>query len=593
MNTMIQSPLRSFFIALLTILIFTACKDETSVPDDQPFSVTARIPAEPDKLNPLITFQAYSRVVNEQLFQYLLQFDPETLQMVPQLATSRAEVSENTEGPYVGGVAYTFEIRPEARWDDGQPVTAEDVAFSLKALFHPEITPPAIRSYFDAFKHIEIDPDNPKKFTIYSNQTYMLGEAALGGIAVMPAHIYDEAGVLKDIPLSDMSDEAKATELLGSNSALSDFAASFTSTERSHDPALINGSGPYRLAEWESGQFIRLERKQDWWADDAKDKNLTITAYPTELIFKIITDQTTAVNALQAEEVEVAAQVDSRSFVRLQEDTSFTNRFNLFTPLAFQIYYIGFNTRLPKLADPKVRKALAHALDVDNVIENLFGGLAERIVAPFHPSQPYYHSDLPLIDFNFDTSKELLAEAGWEDTNGNGTVDKVIDGQLTELSLSFLTSTSSQFGRDMALFYQEALKNIGVELVIDAKEFGAVRDDFRRLDFEVFAGAWALEPIPDDPKQLWHTENAAPGGSNRMGFGNAETDELIAEIRSTLDPDLRNQMMRRLQEIIFDAQPGIFLFAPQERIVIHKKFDGEATPLRPGFFVNDFQLKKD
>ena len=589
---MIQSPLRSFLLALLVVLAFSACQDEATVSESQPFSVIARIPAEPDKLNPLITFQAYSRVVNEQLFQYLLQFNPKTLQMEPQLAESRATITEITEGPYTGGVAYGFEIRPEARWDDGQPVTAEDVAFSLKALFHPEITPSAIRSYFDSFKDIEIDPDNPKKFTVFSNQKYMLAEAALGGIAVMPAHIYDEAGIMKQFSLQDLSDEAKANELLSANAALSDFAASFTSTERSHDPALIQGSGPYTLAEWQPGQLIRLVRKTNWWGDELKAKNLTLEAYPTELIFKIISDQTTAVNALQAEEIEVAAQVDSRSFVRLQEDTSFTNRFNLFTPLAFQIYYIGFNNRIPKLADPKVRKALAHALDVDNVIENLFGGLAERIVAPFHPSQPYYHNDLPLIEFNYETSKNLLAEAGWEDTNGNGTVDKVINGQRTELSLSFLTSTNSQFGRDMALFYKEALQNIGVELIIDAKEFNNVRDDFRRLNFEVFAGAWALEPLPDDPKQIWDSANGAPGGSNRMGFGNAESDQLIEDIRTTLDEDLRNQMMRRLQEIIYDTQPGIFLFAPQERIIIHKKFDGEATPLRPGFFINDFQLKK-
>lgn len=589
---MIQSPLRSFFIALLSIFSFAACQEDTAVSEDQPFSVTARIPAEPDHLNPLITFQAYSRVVNEQLFQYLLQFDPNTLQMVPQLATGRAVVEELTDGPYAGGVAYSFEIRPEAHWDDGQPITAEDVAFSLKTLFHPEITPPPIRSYFDSFKDIEIDPDNPKKFTIFSSQKYMLGEAALGGIAVLPAHIYDEAGIMKQFSLTDMADGDKANELLASNSALSDFSAAFTATERSHDPALINGSGPYKLVEWQPGQVIRLTRKENWWADAVEDKNPTISAYPTELAFRIMTDQTTTVNALQAEELEVAAQVDSRDFVRLQEDTSFTSRFKLFTPLAFQIYYIGFNNRAPKLADPKVRKALAHALDVDNVIANLFGGLAERIVTPFHPSQPYYHSDLPLIDFNFETSRQLLREAGWSDSNGNGTVDKMINGQLTELSLSYLTSTSSQFGRDMALFYQSALENIGVELVIDAKEFNNMRDDFRRLNFEVYGGAWALEPLPSDPKQIWHTENAAPGGSNRMGFGTTESDQLIEDIRSTLDDDLRNQMMRQLQEMIYDAQPGIFLFAPQERIVIHNKFDAEATPLRPGFFVNDFQLKK-
>lgn len=588
---MIQSPLRSLCFPFLAVLLFSACRQEVAVSEAQDFSVTARIPAEPDQLNPLITYQAYSRVVNEQLFQYLLQFNPETLELNPQLASGRAEIEEITEGLYAGGVAYTFEIRPEAKWDDGRDITAEDVAFSLKTLFHPEVTPSAIRSYFDSFKDLAIDPDNPKKFTVFSNQKYMLAEAALGGIAVMPAHIYDESGVMQQFSLSEMSDGEKATELLASNPALADFAADFTATERSHDPLLISGSGPYRLEEWQPGQLLRLIKKENWWGDQLTNPNPTLTAYPREMIFKIISDQATAVNALQANEIEVAAQVDSRAFVRLREDTAFTNRYNLFTPLAFQIYYLGFNNRIPKLGDPKVRKALAHALDVDNVIKNLFAGLAERIVSPFNPKQPYYHDELPMIDFNLEKSKALLAEAGWEDTNGNGTVDKVINKQLTELSLNFLTSTNSQFGRDLALFYQEALQSIGVELIIDAKEFNAVRDDFRRLNFEIFAGAWAQEPIPDDPKQIWHTDYAVPGGSNRMGFGNTESDRLIEEIRTTLDEDRRNQLMRQFQEMIYEQQPGIFLFAPQERIVIHNKFDAEATALRPGFFLNDFQLK--
>lgn len=592
MNTMIQSPLRSFLIAIFAVLSMAACREDSTVAEDQPFTVTARIPSEPDHLNPMLTFQAYSRVLNEQLFQYLLQFNPYTLRMDPQLAVDRPQIDELEEGPFAGGVAYTFEIRPEAKWDDGQPITAEDVAFSLKALSHPSIGPPAIRSYFDSFKKIEIDPDNPKKFTIFSNQVYLLGEAALGGLSVLPAHIYDKAGVVNGFTLEQISDSENAEKLLEDNPELADFVAGFTATETSHDPALINGSGPYKLEEWQSGQFLRLSLKDNWWGNEVKNPNPTIQAFPSEVIFRIIADQTSTVNALQAEEIEVASQIDSRAFVRLREDTSFTNRFNLFTPLAFQIYYVGFNNRIPKLADPKVRRALAHALDIDNVIANLFGGLAERIVTPFHPTQPYYHTDLPLIDFSYDKSRALLKEAGWEDTNGNGTVDKVINGQLTELSLSFITSTNSQFGRDMALLYKEALENIGVELIIDAKEFNNVRDDLRRLNFEMFASAWGAEPLPDDPKQLWHTENAGPGGSNRMGFGTVESDELIEEIRTTLDDDLRNQMMRRLQEMIYEDQPGIFLFAPQERIAIHKKFDGEATPLRPGFFINDFQLRK-
>lgn len=592
MNISMPALLRSLGLVLLLFALLPACKQDTSPTEDAYYAVRVRIASEPNKLSPLLTFDSYSRMVNEQLFQYLLQFDYETLEMQPHLAQSRPQIEEITEGPYTGGVAYTFEIRPEAHWDDGQPITAEDVVFSLKALFHPGISPAAIRSYFDSFKQVEIDPENPRRFTVYSNRKYILGEAAIGGIAVYPAHIYDTAGVMAAIELQQMTDESAMSQLMDSNADLVSFAEDFTSTSRTHDPAAISGSGPYRVAEWQTGQQVRLVRKTDWWADDAKRGNNTLIAYPDELIFKVISDQTTAVQAMRAEEVDVVSQIDSRDFALLQEDTAFTKNYDLYTPLAFQIYYIGFNNRIAKLSDPKVRKALAHALNTDQVIETLYANLAQRLVSPFHPEQPYYHHDLPMMKYDLEKATTLLREAGWEDTNGNGIVDKVIDGQRTELELSFLSSSNSRFSQDLALLYKEALERIGVQLNIDVKEFGAVRDDFRRLDFEIFAGAWAQEPIPDDPKQIWHSENAAPGGSNRMGFGSPETDRLIEEIRTTLDTELRNQLYLQLQEIIYEEQPGIFMFAPKERIAIHKRFDAKPTSIRPGFFANTFRLKE-
>lgn len=586
---MLHSPLRLLWILVL-IFSFSACGEDVPETTEGPISVSARIPAEPDRLNPPTTYHAYSRVVIEQIFQFLLQFDPETMELVPQLAVGRAEIEEITEGPLAGGVAYTFEIRPEAKWDDGRPITADDVAFSLKALLHPEIAPPPLRAYYDFFKEIDIDPDNPKKFTLRTNSKYMLAEAALGTTAILPAHLYDPEGIMAKYSASDMTDADKLAELMANNPELSDFATSFTSTERSREPSMVVGSGPYRLEEWVTEQYLRLSRKENWWADELGGSQPTLEAYPDELIFKIIRDQTSATGALQSGEIDVASQIDSRDFVRFREDPSFTDRYNLFTPLAFQIYYIGFNSRIPKLNDPRVRRALAHALDLDQVIEKLYAGLAERIVTPYHPSQSYYHSDLPLIDHDPQKAKDLLKEAGWEDTNQDGTVDKMINGQRVEMSLRFLTSTNSRFSQDLALFYKNALAPLGVELIIDAKEFNAIREDFGRLDFDVFSGAWSQDPLPQDPKQLWSTEAAVPGAGNRMGFGNAESDQLIEDIRTTLDPQLRDQMMRQFQEMLYEAQPGIFLFAPQERIAINKKFDGKATPMRPGFFLNEFRL---
>src|SRR5690606_34495684 len=111
------------------------------------------------------------------------------------------------------------------------------------------------------------------------------GEAALGGISVLPAHLYDPEGVMKNFTLSQLTDGEKVADLIAAHPELSDFAADFTSTERSHDPALISGSGPYKLVEWRTGELLRLEKKADWWGNDLKgqDKKPILRAIPSEL----------------------------------------------------------------------------------------------------------------------------------------------------------------------------------------------------------------------------------------------------------------------------------------------------------------------
>ena len=126
---------RSICIFALISLVLAACKADKQQEQGQDATdfrykdntVYARLPAEPDRLNLLISTNVYARVVNEQIFLYLLHFDPQTLELAPQLAKGRPVIEEITEGPYKGGVSYTFEIIEGAKWDNGQPVTGKDV----------------------------------------------------------------------------------------------------------------------------------------------------------------------------------------------------------------------------------------------------------------------------------------------------------------------------------------------------------------------------------------------------------------------------------------------------------------------------------
>ena len=584
-----------YLVAFMILFVTSACEGPEASSDKPAYkntdnTVYVRLPGEPDRLNPAITTSTYARIVNEQIFLYLLHYDPQTQEMKPQLAKSAPSVQEITEGEYAGGVAYTYELIEEAVWDDGSPIVAKDFEFTLKAIFNPKVPAASVRVYMEFLKDIKIDPENPKKFTIYTDRIYIASEDVINNLPVYPAHIYDPEGLLADIALTDLTNVEKAGQLAESNPNLEAFATAFTDPMFSREKGGISGSGPYTFQEWETGQRIVLTKKENWWGDALADRFSMLVAYPDKLVFNIIPDQNTAVTALKDESIDVTTQIDAKDFSDLKENELIQKLFNLHTPSSLVYYYVGMNNNSPKLSDKRVRKALAHLINMDEVINDLFFGYAERTIGPFHPSKDYYHKELKPIEFSIDKAVALLKEAGWEDTNGDGTVDKEIDGELIELELNYLTSNGSKFGKKMSLLLQDNAKKAGIKINVDAKEFPVLIDDLKRRDYELNGGGWGQSPAPDDPKQIWHSESDTPDGSNRLAFHNAEADALIDEIRETLDKEKRKELYLKLQEIIYEEQPCIFLIAPQERIAIHKRFEAKPTIVRPGYFVNEFKM---
>ncbi len=550
--------------------------------------IYVRLANEPDRLNPMTTVNTYSRSVIEQIHASLMTFDPVSLELVPQLVKSAPEVGEHEDGT----ISYTYELREEANWPDGKPVSAKDVAFSFKAMFNPKVNSAPYRGYFDFIGDIVVYPDEPGKFSVIANKKYILAEPAISNMVVLPEHIFDPEKIMASYQLSDLVDAEKAEKLMKSDLALSRFAEQFNGPDFSRKKEFIVGAGPYELDSWEEGNKIVLKRKQNWWADAVVDKNSSLIAYPSEVVFRILKDQKTAVTALKAGELDAAGQLDSKDFSELSDNKFVLEQFDLHTPTSANVYYIGINGKNPKLNDKRVRRALAHLIDVDAVIELLYDGYAERLVGPFPKIRPYYHKDLPLIEYDVNKAIALLEEAGWQDSDDDGVFDKMIDGQKVDMELSYLTTQSSEFGSKLSLMFQENASKAKVRVNILSKEFRAISADLSNRDFELVSRAYGLDPLPDDPKQFWHTSSDTPNGSNRWGFGDAESDALIDSIRTTLDETERAVLYKQFQELFYEEQPIIMLFSPKEKIAISKRLKGEPTILKPGFQVNTFEVLK-
>ena len=189
-------------------------------------------------------------------------------------------------------------------------------------------------------------------------------------------------------------------------------------------------------------------------------------------------------------------------------------------------------------------------------------------------------------------ARRLLAEAGWKDFNGNGILDKLIDGQLTELSLTFLYTPGVTFQENFTELFGNNVRQAGVEIVREPVESNVMGQRLRNGEYELAGRGASAYPLPDDPKQLFHTDSAQPGGSNYTRFGNAETDALIEEIRSTTDEAKRNALYQKFQEVIYEEQPMIFQFSPFDRIAVHQRFEAIITRKSPGVSLQHLKLKK-
>lgn len=584
---------------LITLVFIASCTSCTSEPEPGESTVTfkhtdntvrARLAAEPDRLSPFLTTSGYARPIYEQLFLPLLEYNKGTFEWQPALAVARPAIEEITEGPNTGGIMYTYELFEGATFSDGQAVTVEDAIFSFKILYNYNIAEAApFRPGYRAVADVVADPNNPRRFSVLATEKYILAEDTYSSTPIYPKHAFDPDGLMDNYTFVQLKENGEA---LAEEENLQQFAELFRSAPYSREGDKIFGAGPYRLTAWEDGQYITLRRVDNWWADAVNHP--TLEAYPDSLVFKIIKDQATAVTALESEEIDLARSLDAQNLVELQNNAFVTEHYDIHTPSTFNYYFVALNNKEPRLADKRVRRALAHIIDVQEIIDQAFEGFASRQVGPISPKKKSYNSDLELIQRDYDKAAALLSEAGWEDSNSNGTRDKEIDGELMELDFDYLYVPGGQFGEAMAQLMKDGASRVGINITLVARDIRTLLgQDVANRDYDMYGAGAGGYHMPDDLMPLWHTSGNVPRGQNRWQFGNDETDALIEEINQTLDETERNELYREFQAIVYDEQPLIFLFAPQERMAISKRFDNaNAYEVLPNYNIREFKAKQ-
>lgn len=575
---------------LTTWALLCGCFTGAIAQNNTAFDLIVRESTLPDNLNPITSSGALAQYVQNNIFAALMEYNPETLKMEPVLATAAPVIAEVAKGKFAGGMSLTYEIRPEAVWDNGTPITANDYLFTVKVVVDPFSHAGGLSTYYEFIDSIQVDKKNPKKFTIYSKEKYFTAAESSGELQILPEYIYDPDKHLRKVPLSALKDVSQH-KALENNPNLKAFSDNFSSALYENDPAHIVGAGAYKITEWKEGEQLVLERKTNWWGDKIKGSTL-IAAYPNRIIYRVFDDNLESMKAFKDGKIDVYRDMPPSYFLELKEHPRVGKDYTFSSPEQFSYAYIGFDLKNPKLSDKLVRRAIAHLLDRQTIVDDLYSGLAITTNTPIHPNKEYYHKGL--VDKQYDpaTAKKLLAEAGWTDSNNNGVVDKTIDGQLVEMKLTYKYNKGNVIRKNIGLLLQNEAQLIGIHIELVEKPWNEYIKDIGNRDFELFSLAWVQGPGLDDMKQIWHTSANNPDGSNRIGFGSPESDKIIEEIRHTLDATKRNELYKKIQEIIYEEQPYIFLVAPLGRVAISNKFaNPQGNRLSPGYQERYLKLK--
>lgn len=561
------------------LAVLAACK---STPETAPFEVTVRLPNEPESLHPIFSKSLYASQIESLILLPIAEYDPMTMTLSPLLITAIPVGEKVTEGKHANGKVFHLQFRPEANWADGKPVTGEDYLFTFKSVYNPHVNAPSWKSFMDFISEIVVDPNDPKKVSVYLDSTYILDLEATTNFNLYPAHTYDPENIMSGFTLEELRDPGKQWTA-EQDSLLKRFATLYESPEYFRET--VSGSGPYQLDQWMTGEFIRLIRKEHWWGDQLKDPPLLLQAYPSAITYRIILDAAAAEAALKAGEIDLMAEVPVSDFIRLKGDDQWKDKLQFATPALMQVNYIEVNNRDSILADARIRKALAYSIDYDGILNEVMQGLARRATGPIHPDKPYYDAALQPIKQDVNQSLSLIQQAGWKDTNGNGTPDKMIGGKREELKLE-IKITNKEEGMAIANIVKENAAKAGFEIDIVVVDPSQLQQDVRQNNFELLPLRVRAFPSADDPFPIWHSSNDRQGGSNRSGFHNAELDQVLEELRTTENSETRDADYKRFQKILYDQQPAIFLYVPLERIIGSQRIELQTSARRPGYFEN-------
>lgn len=493
-------------------------------------SFTYAVTTDPETLDPQKTTNSAAYTVFDEIFSTLIYQDLD-LSYKGLLAEDWTTSDDN--------LSVTFNLREGITFHDGSPFNADAVKFTLERLQEEGARSPI---YEDVMKVSEIEVVDDTTITlIFSEPSATFFNAisnAYGGI------------------MSPSAVEA-AGEDIGRQAV---------------------GTNTYTIGEWQTGSMVTLNAFPDFAAAPGYYDNQG-APHIESLSFKVLPESFSQVASLESGEID-AVDLTAADVPRIEAD----DRFEIFTSQSSGITYLSLNINRPLLSDIKVRQAIAHAIDRDEIVTAVFeGGLAEPVYTALPPSIQGYNEELDDLMPHFDpeASKALLAEAGWE-PGADGIVEK--DGE--PLKLTVHTTTATTRGQ-MVTLIQAQLRNVGIELEINQLELAALLDFTPAGDHDMIL----LGYVWGEPDALYlFLSSDRIGTSNDAHYSSEELDELLRQGQQTLDTEQRLPIYHDAQKVIIEDLPWVPIIMPINKTAVNTRVRDIKVFPTGGLLLNDAHI---
>ncbi len=431
---------------------------------------------------------------------------------------------------YEDSLTIAFRLHPDARWHDGTPVTAHDVAFTFDVYRDTLVNAPAGPRIAHVASVTARDPQTAvfRFERAYPEQFF----DAVYHMRILPRHLLESA------PRGELATHAFGRQPIG--------------------------AGPYRFVRWQSGELVELAADPEFFMGRPGIKRV---------IWRFTPDPNTALTQLVAGDADVMHALGGPPNIERVANAEHLRP----VPYPVPVYmFIGFNFRdaenrdqpHPLFSNHQLRRAVSMAVDRETLVRALMGDYGNVPVGPVTRPIWVWDQDIRQLPFDSAGARQLLAELGWTDSNNDG----ILDREGRPLAFELLVPSSSGLRRQAAVIMQDQLKRVGIDMTITELEFNTFFARSAAGQFDAHFGAWGQDPSPSSIEDIWST--AGIDGQNFGRYSNPEVDRLIHSAVTAQDLEEARRLWQEAISVMNADAPAIWLIEPVAVAGVHDRFEG-------------------